>query len=93
MTKVFGIQLHRISGDRLLACEAVYCERGGLAVDTVLRRAAISGRVEIEGPLERHFADLLDLQGDIVCSVALDAGSYRAIKYRWAPSKLIVEPQ
>lgn len=91
METIFGIRLHRMNGEKLLSCEAVYCERGGRAVDTVLRRAAISGRVEVEGKLENHFADLLDNDGSIVCSVALDARSYHAIKSRWAKSKLVSE--
>jgi hypothetical protein len=86
---VVDIQLHRINGEELLACEAVVFDGGGSAVDTVLRRAAVSGRVEVEGELKNRFADLHDRDGNLVCSVALDRNSYHALKYQWARCKLL----
>lgn len=79
-----GLRLARItSNERLILCEEVRFSRGWAAVETVLRRAKISGRVEIEGKIENHFADMVDFEGDIVGTVALDSGSYNVLKNRW----------
>ncbi len=84
-----GLQLHRIDAkDRVHACEAIRFVRGRSGVDTVLRRAAISGRVDIGGDIEDHFADVLDGDGSIIETVALDRASYRALKTRWMRCKL-----
>ncbi|WP_420104101.1 hypothetical protein [Bosea sp. (in: a-proteobacteria)] len=88
-----GLKLFKISRrDELIACEGVRFARGRPAVDTVLRRAAISGRVEIGGKVEDHFADVLDDDGQIVETVALDARSYRALKTRWMRCNLEKRP-
>lgn len=79
-----ALKLYRIDrNDRLIPCEAVLFDGGRAAVDTVLRRAAISGRVDVGGDLNDHFADVLDDNGDIVETVALDSDSYRSLKNRW----------
>lgn len=83
-----AVRLHRIVGNDLIACEAIAFDAGADGIDTVLRRAAISGRVEMEGKIADHFADLLDADGDIVATVALDARSYRALKTRWMRTKV-----
>lgn len=86
--KAVGLQLYRIGAkDRLIASEGVKFERGRAGVVTTLMRAQISGRVEIEGALDKHFADVLDTNGDILQSVALDAKSYHALKYHWMRCK------
>ncbi len=85
-----GLALYRIaSGDRLIASEDVIFANGHNAIDTVLRRASISGAVSIGGALKDHFADLIDAKRDIIESVALDAKSYKALKYRWARCKTL----
>ena len=79
-----GLKLYRIDRkDRLIGCEGVRFKDGRPAVDTTLRRAAISGRVEIGGDIKDHFADVLDANGDMVETVALDRKSYAALKNRW----------
>jgi len=78
-----GLKLHRIIGGQIKACEAVMFEGGRDAVLTTLNRAAISGRVEIGGSIEDHFADVLDADGDMVETVALNAASYRILKTKW----------
>lgn len=86
-----GLQLHRIDGkDNLITCEEVYFADGAAAVDTVLRRAAISGRVEIDGKIENHFADILiDRDGSWDQTVSLDAKSYGALKNKWMRCKVL----
>lgn len=84
---VVGVVLYRIEGNSLIGCEAVQFTNAG-GVDTVFRRAAISGRVEFEGKLKDHFADLLDISGDIIGTVALDRKSYGALKNRWMRCKV-----
>ncbi len=84
-----GLRLARITrGEDLILCEGLRFAQGREAVCTVLRRARISGRVDVEGKIANHFADLLDDHGDIVGTVALDAGSYAALKNRWARCKV-----
>lgn len=75
-----ALRLYRIVRGDLIACEAVQFRDGAPAIDTALRRARISGRVEIEGDADGHFADLLNVDGSMLATVALDAGSYRALK-------------
>ncbi len=83
-----GLKLHRMIGERLVACETVIFKDGRRAVDTTLRRAAISGRVEVEGKLEDHWADVIvDESGTWTASVALDAKSYRSLKTHWMRCK------
>lgn len=83
-----AVRLYRISREKLIACEAVAFPGGPSSIDTVLRRANISGRVEIEGKITDHFADLLNEDGSMVATVALDAGSYRALKERWMKTRV-----
>jgi len=86
---VVGLRLARI--DRrgfLILCEAIRFVDGRAAVDTVLRRAQISGRVEVAGEVIDHFADALDAAGDIIATVALDAKSYKALKTKWMRCKV-----
>ena len=62
---------------------------GSLPPESVgLRRAAISGRVETGGTIEDHFADVLDTNGSMVETVALDRRSYSALKNRWMRCKV-----
>lgn len=83
------LRLARIDrNDNLILCEAMELLGGTPAVETILRRAAISGRVEIEGKIANHFADVLDANGDMVTTVALDARSYGAIKNKWMRCKV-----
>ena len=84
-----GLKLHRIVKERLIACEGVRFTRGRAAVVTTLMRAKISGRAQIEGKIEDHFVDVLDDDQSIVATVALDANSYRALKTRWMPCKVL----
>lgn len=82
--EMVGLRLARINRkDELILCEAVRFDEGVSAVDTILRRAAISGRVEVEGEIENYFADALDADGNMVTTIALDSRSYSALKNRW----------
>lgn len=83
-----GLRLARIVGDDLRLCEAVRFVSGRDGVDTVLRRAAVSGHVEIEGQIENHFADALNDNGDIVAIISLDSKSYGALKNHWMRCKV-----
>lgn len=86
-----GLRLARItSKGELVLCEAIRFGSGHAGVDTTLRRAAISGRVEIGGGEADWFADVLDDNGDIIETVSLDAKSYGALKNRWMRCR--VEP-
>lgn len=84
-----GLRLYRQGKNDLIGCEAVIFKEGRAAIDTVLRRAALSGRVEVGGEVVDHFADILvDESGTWSATVALDAGSYRALKERWMRCKV-----
>lgn len=86
-----GLRLARIDGrENLILCEAKRFDNGLAGVELVLRRAALAGRVEVDGEIANHFADVLDGDGDMVETVALDRRSYSALKNRWMRCK--VEP-
>ena len=83
-----GLTLHRITGERLVSCETVVFVKGRSAVETVLRRAAIAGRV-IVGETGDYFADVVtDSDGSWEETVGLDAASYRALKTKWMRRKV-----
>lgn len=83
-----GMRLARInSKDELILCEA-YRLADSAALETVLRRALISGRVEVNGKIADHFADIMDDSQSMVATVSLDAGSYKALKTKWFRSKV-----
>lgn len=83
-----SVVLYRISGEKLIGCEAIIFSQGAAGIETALRRASISGRVEIGGKLDKHFADLLDSKDDIIETVALDSKSYSALKNKWMRCKI-----
>jgi hypothetical protein len=67
----------------LRLCETIVFAAGAPGIDTVLRRAGISGNVEVGGEIDDHFADLLDGDHSIVETVALDSKSFAALKNHW----------
>jgi hypothetical protein len=86
-----GLKLYKIVGEQLIACESVIFDGGRDAVNTVLRRAALSGRVEVEpeGDLPDFYADVLtDPNGSWEASVALDRNSYSKLKNHWMRCRL-----
>jgi hypothetical protein len=83
-----GLCLYRIVKDELIGCEAIRFDGGRAAVDTVLRRAGIAGRVDIGGEVQDHFADVLNDNQDLVETVALDRHSYAALKNKWMRCKV-----
>jgi hypothetical protein len=83
-----GPQLYRLHRQSLIACEAVEFDRDKLGVETLLRRASISGRVEVGGELSDYFADVHDRDRNLLETVTLDPDSYRALKYRWMRCKV-----
>jgi len=86
--EALAVRLFRIDNADLIACEAVAFNGGAATIETVLRRAAVSGLVEIGGQIADHFADLLSADGSLVETVALDASSYRALKTRWMRTRV-----
>ncbi|WP_298091598.1 hypothetical protein [uncultured Sphingomonas sp.] len=68
--------------------EPVFFTSGRLAVATVLSRAGLSGRVEVEGKIENHQADVLTSRdGEWDQTIALDARSYKSLKRHWMRCK------
>lgn len=85
-----GIRLCRVtrSGD-LTLCETVIFDDGAAAIDTVLRRAQVSGKVGPIGETGDYWADLMNASDDtLIETVALDAKSYKAIKTKWTRTRL-----
>lgn len=79
-----GLRLCKMfPGDELRLCEGVRFTNGLPAVNTVLRRAGLAGRVEVGGKNQDHWADVLDDTGDWIETVALDAASFRSLKGHW----------
>lgn len=65
-----GLKLYRINArDELIACESVRFAEGRAAIITTLNRARISGRVEIGGKIENHFADVLDADHSLIATL------------------------
>ncbi len=88
-TEAIGLRLARIDNkERLILCETIIFNAGFAAAEMTLRRAAISGHVGIGGEIKNHFADVMDDNGDIVETVALDRFSYAALKNRWMRCKV-----
>lgn len=87
-----GLKLYKITTrGELIGCESVIFAKGRDAVNTVLRRAALSGRVEVEpdGDLPDFYADVLvDADGTWEASVALDRDSYRSLKNHWMRTRI-----
>lgn len=85
--RAVGLRLYRHtrSGD-LIGCELVMFDGGNAALDTVLRRAAVSGAVVVDGVDETtdYFADLYSDPDNWIQQIALDRHSYRSLKNRWA---------
>lgn len=77
-----GLRLCKHFLNELRICERVMFQDAS-GVDLILRRAALSGRVAFNVPLEEHWADILDENGDIINHAALDADSFRALKGHW----------
>lgn len=78
------IRLGRINKrNELVLCEPVEFLNGYKGVELALRRARISGRVELNGEIVDHLADLLDAEGTLVETVALCSRSYSSLKNRW----------
>jgi hypothetical protein len=85
-----GLRLIRHdSKNRAHFCEPVFFERGRVGVELVLLRASLAGRVEVNGEIKEHQADvLIGHDGEWEQVVALDAGSYRALKNHWMRCKI-----
>ena len=84
-----GIRLCVMRGENLVLCETMIFEQGSAAVDTVLRRARISGKVGPLGETGDFWADLMNIEGDtIVETIALDRKSWNALKNKWAKCKI-----
>lgn len=82
------VVLYKIVREELIGCEPVTFTDGAPAIDTVLRRAKLSGRVEVGGEHENYFADLLDADQSMVATVALDAKSYGTLKNHWMRTRI-----
>lgn len=73
--------------ENLILCEARLFPGGAAAIDTVFRRTAVSGRVD-DGRIDNHFAFILNMDGGIMQTIALDRRSYATMNYRWMPCKV-----
>lgn len=66
-TQAVGLRLCRIRPDGgLVLYDAIRFLAGASAVDTVLRRAQISGRVAVGAENETYWADVMNDDGDTV---------------------------
>lgn len=83
-----GLRLCKMRGEDLRLCETLIFVEGHKAVEIVLRRASISGKVGPVGETGDLWADLMTADGDtLVETVALDRGSWNALKNHWARCK------
>lgn len=83
-----GLRLCKMVGDQLRLSEPVIFARGAKAVETTLRRAAISGKVGPVGETGDYWADILTDPGTWVDTVALDRKSWNSLKNHWMRCKM-----
>jgi hypothetical protein len=83
-----ALRLCKMKGEDLILCERVRFPGGVSAVDTTLRRAAISGQVGPVGETGDYWADILDENGDLIETVGLDRDTYSSLKNRWMRCKV-----
>lgn len=84
-----GIRLCKVVRGDLILCEMTLFDGGAAAVDTVLRRAGVSGKVGPVGETGDFWADIMNAEGDtLVETVTLDRRAWNAIKRRWARTKI-----
>lgn len=83
-----GLRLCKSNGNGLRMSEEVQFVKGAEGVDTVLRRAAISGQVGPIGETGEYWADLLDCNGDWDETIALDRDSWNSLKNHWMRCKM-----
>jgi hypothetical protein len=78
-----GLALCKIVGQELRRTEPVVFSGGRADVDTILRRAQISGKVGPVGETGDFWADVLSADLDLIETVALDRSSWNVLKNRW----------
>ena len=86
-----GLRLYKHNArDELISCELVMFADGAPAINTVLRRAALSGIVACEPFDDRmdYFADVYVNEAVSTQTILLDRASYAALKNRWMRCKL-----
>lgn len=87
--EVSGLRLCKMRGENLVLYETLTYEGGSGIVDMILRRAQISGKVGPLGGTGDLWADLMSSDGwTLIETIALDRGSWNALKNRWARCKI-----
>lgn len=82
--EAIGLRLCKMRGDELILCETVVFVNGWAAVERALRLASIGGHVGPIGDTGDFWADIIvDQNGDWTETVALDRGSWNALKNKW----------
>ncbi len=83
-----GLRLCKVVKGELFMSEAVHFVRGHDAVDTVLRRAAICGKVGPVGETGDYWADFMTADDSWSETVALDRKSWNSLKNHWMRCKM-----
>jgi hypothetical protein len=83
-----GLRLCKIVTNNLVMCEPVAFVRGRPAVNTVLRRAAISGEVGPVGETGDYWADFMDKDFDWTETIALSREAWNGLKNHWMRCKV-----
>lgn len=92
-SEAVGLRLAKITkADELILCEPVEFVGGRAAVDTVLRRAAISGPVGPVGEAGDFFADILDADGSMIETIALSRKAWNSLKNHWMRCRIDRHP-
>lgn len=84
-----GLRLCKVVGENLRMSEGVQFLNGNAGVDTVLRRAAISGTVGPIGETGNYWADFLNADGDWAETIALDRDAWNSLKNHWMRCKMV----
>lgn len=83
-----GLRLCKVVRDQLVMCESVVFEGGWRAVDTILRRAAVHGKVGPVGETGDFWADLIDTDYDLIETIKLSREAWNGLKNHWMRCKL-----
>lgn len=78
-----GLRLCKMRGENLILCEPIVFEHGRVAIDTILRRAKVSGKIGPIGETGDYWADFINSNGDWEETIALSREAWNGLKNHW----------
>lgn len=87
-----GLRLCKVVKGKLHMSEDVMFTEGRSSVNTVLRRAAVSGKVGPIGETGDFWADFLEDGYGWSETIALDRRAWNSLKNKWMPCRMEKDP-